>query len=261
MTMNMQRRIPGCIIAAFLFLAGCLPSGNVPEPRLSDDALIFSQAQKALDARDFHDAASLLQIFLREFPNSKRYTWGLQRMGEAMEGVLNNYYLQPIERGRDEKSAREAFLASYGSYGCWTAASGRLNYDGTHYRRLLADYPDCNIADEAAYRLVLLNTDPDGRPENIKRELQYFEEVVERYPTSSFRYEIFYEMAYRCHRLYEVYSYSNQPGEADRQQAQLYREKAVYLYSLALKSPQHGLFAEKAWKNLQDLEDGRRLFP
>jgi outer membrane protein assembly factor BamD (BamD/ComL family) len=133
-----------------------------------------------------------------------------------------------------------------------------VNYDGSHYRRLLADYPDSNIADEAAYRLVLLHTDPDGRPENIRQELGYFEEVLERYPTSSFRHEIFYEMAYRCHRLYERYTYS---GQSDLQQARLYREKAVYLYSLALKSPQHGLFAEKAWKNLQDLEDGRRLFP
>ncbi|MBM4312002.1 MAG: hypothetical protein FJ119_13790 [Deltaproteobacteria bacterium] len=257
----MQKFLWTVCVVWVLFLAGCLPSGKARTPRLSDDALIFSQAQQALDARDFHDAASLLQVFLREFPDSKRYTWGLQRMGEAMEGLLKNYYLQPLERGRDERAAREAFLASYGSYGCWKTDSSRVSYDGSHYRRLLADYPDSNIADEAAYRLVLLNTDPEGRPESIKRELQYFEEVLERYPTTSFRYEIFYDMAYRCHRLYELYSYSHQPGEADRQQAQLYREKAVYLYSLALKSPQHGLFAEKAWKNLQDLEDGRRLFP
>lgn len=259
--MRMQRYVPICILAAFMLLAGCLPSGDVPEPRLSDDALIFSQAQKALDAHDYPDAARLLQIFLREFPRSKRYTWALQRMGEAMQGLLASYYLRPIERGQDEPGARAAFLASYGSYGCWTAAGGRLNYDGSHYHRLLADYPDCNIADEAAYRLVLLSADPEGRPENIKQELGYFEEVLERYPTSSFRYEIFYDMAYRCHRLYELYSYSNRPGESDPKQAQLYREKAVYLYSLALKSPRHGLFAEKAWKNLRDLEDGRRVFP
>ena len=141
------------------------------------------------------------------------------------------------------------------------ADEGRLNYDGRHYRRILDDYPDSNIADEAAYRLVLLRADTHDSPEDIKQELQDFEEVLERYPTTSFRYEIFYIMGNRCHQLYELYAYSSRPDAANRAEAQRYKEKAVYLYSLALKSPQHGLFSEKAWQNLQDLEDGRRIFP
>jgi len=259
--MNMKKIVQRCGLAAVFLAAGCLPSGNVPEPRMSDDALIFSQAQKALDARDYQDGARLLQIFLREFPRSKRYTWGLQRMGEAMQGLLAGYYLRPIARGQDEPVVRTAFLASYGGYGCWVTGAGRLRYDGSHYRRLLADYPDSDIADEAAFRLVLLDSDPQGRPENIARELQDFEQVLERYPTTTLRCEILYEMAYRCHRLYELYAYSDRPGEADPEKARYYREKALYLYSLALKSPQHSLFAEKAWENLQDLQDGRRIFP
>ena len=258
MRIKITRYVAG--LAAALFLSGCIPSGNMKTPNLPDDRLIFSEAQHALDAHDYPDAAELLEIFLREFPQSKQYPWALQRMGEAMEGLLQTQYLRPIERGQNEAATRAAFLASYGTYACWMTDGGRLNYDGRHYRRILDDYPDSNIADEAAYRLVLLRADSHDSPEDIKQELQDFERVLERYPSTSFRYEIFYIMATRCHQLYELYAYSTRSDAANRAEAQLYKEKAVYLYSLALKSPQHGLFAEKAWQNLQDLEDGRRIF-
>ncbi len=248
-------------LAAILFLQGCLPSGKIKTPDLPDDRLIFSQAQQALDARDYPDAAELLKIFLREFPESKQYSWGLQRMGEAMQGLLQTQYLRPIENGQEEKTAREAFLATYGTYACWLTDNARLTYDGSHYRKLLKDDPDSNIADEAAYRLALLRSDPQAQPEKIEQEVQDLGRVLERYPATSFRYEILYMMAYRYHELYEFYAHSNRSSTANRAEAQHSREKAVYLYSLALKSPRHSLFAEKAWQNLQDLEDGRRIFP
>jgi len=259
--MRLQRIVCAAGLAAVLFLAGCLPSGKMKTPDLPDDRFIFSQAQQALDARDYPDAAELLKIFLREFPESKQYTWGLQRMGEAMQGLLQTQYLRPIENGQEEKTAREAFLSTYGTYSCWLTDNARLTYDGSHYRKLLKDDPDSNIADEAAYRLALLRSDPQARPEKIEQEVQDLGRVLERYPATSFRYEILYMMAYRYHQLYEHYAYSNRPGAANPAKAQHYRKQAVYLYSLALKSPRHSLFAEKAWQNLQDLEDDQKIFP
>jgi hypothetical protein len=181
-------------------------------------------------------------------------------MGEAMQGLLQTNYLQPIENGQNETAMREAFLASYGTYECWITDEERLHYDGSHYRTLLKDHPDSNIADEAAYRLALLNTDDPDSPENIEREVQELARVLERYPSTSLRYEIYYTMAYRCHQLYERYAYGTGGKTANRTEAQRYREKAQYLYSLTLKSPRHSRFTEKAWQNLQDLEDGRRIF-
>jgi hypothetical protein len=247
--------------ATALLLGGCLPSGKIKTRDLPDDKLIFSQAQQALDARDYPDAAELLKIFLREFPDSKQYTWGLQRMGETMQGLLQTRYLRPIKNGQNEATVRETFLESYGTYACWLTENKQLAYDGRHYQMLLKNYPDSNIADEAAYRLVLLSSNSQGRPENIEQELRELGQILERYPATSLRYEILYTMAYRCHRLYELYTYSPQSGVANRDEAHHYKEKAVYLYSLTLKSPRHSLFAEKAWQNLQDLEDGRRIFP
>jgi hypothetical protein len=259
----MKMKIALCLagLVAGLFLSGCLPSGKTKTRNLPDDRLIFSQAQKALDAHDYPDAAELLTIFLREFPDSKQYTWGLQRMGEAMQGLLQTRYLRPIANGQEEKAARAAFLDSYGSYSCWVESSVRLSYDGSHYQKLLKEDPDSSIADEAAYRLALLHSDPKAGPEAIEREVQELGRVLERYPSTSLRYEILYSMGYRYHRLYELYAYSNTTGPADRTKAHHYRGKAVYLYSLAVKSPRHSLFAEKAWQNLMDIEDGRRIFP
>ena len=244
-------------VLAAVVLAGCLPSGKTRTPKLDDDGVIFVQAQKALDVHDYADAAELLTIFLRDFPEVKNYSWGLQRMGEAMQGLLQTSYLRPVKNGQNEAAVREAFLGSYGTYGCWIIDEERLRYDGSHYRTLLKDHPDSNIADEAAYRLALLNTaDPDN-PENIERAVQELARVLERYPETSLRYEIYYRMAYRCHQLYEHYAYA---AGANRAEAQRYREKAQYLYSLTLKSPRHNRFTEKAWQNMQDLEDGRRIF-
>ena len=105
---NITRCVAG--LAAALFLSGCIPSGNIKTPNLPDDRLIFSEAQQALDAHDYPDAAELLEIFLREFPQSRHYPWALQRMGEAMEGLLQNQYLRPIERGQNEAATRELSL-------------------------------------------------------------------------------------------------------------------------------------------------------
>lgn len=259
--MSVRQAVLHCVLAAVVLAAGCLPSGNVRTPRMSDDALIFSQAQQALDAHDYPDAAGLLQLFLREFPDSKRYTWGLQRMGETMEGLLSSRYLRPIENGQDASSVRAAFLAAHGSYGCWKTDAALLRYDGSHYRRLLEKFPDSDIADEAAYRLVVLDSEPQGSPGKVEQEIAALELVLERYPTTTLRHEILFEMACRCHRLYELYAYSGQPVAVRRERAKHYREKAVYLYTLTLKSPQHSLLSEKAWSNLQDIEDGRRIFP
>jgi len=248
-------------VLAAVFFSGCLPSGKTKTPKLDDDALIFFQAQKALDARDYPDAAEMLTIFLREFAGVKHYSWGLQRMGEAMQGLLQTRYLQPIKNGQNESAVREAFLASYGKYEFWVTDKKRLHYDGSHYRTLLKDHPDSNIADEAAYRLALLQTATTDTSESIEQEVQALAQVLERYPGTSLRYEILYTMAYRYHQLYERSMYGARGEPSNRAEAQRYKEKAAYLYSLALKSPRHSRFAEKAWQNLQDLEDGRRIFP
>jgi len=248
-------------VFAAVFLCGCLPSGKTKTPKLDDDALIFFQAQKALDVHDYPDAAKLLTIFLKEFPEVKHYSWGLQRMGEAMQGLLQTHYLQLLQSDSAEPTVREKFLASYGTYNCWTTESDRLNYDGSHYRTLLKDHPDSNIADEAAYRLALLQTAAADSIENIEQEVQALAQVLERYPRTSLRYEIYYTMAYRYHQLYERSMYGARGEPSSREEAQRYKEKSAYLYSLALKSPRHSRFAEKAWQNLQDLEDGRRIFP
>ena len=68
-------------------------------------------------------------------------------------------------------------------------------------------------------------------------------------------------MAHRCHILYEIFSFSPQPGVLDRQKAAQFRTKALYLYKMALKSPDQTKYSQKAWAGLKALEDGRRIYP
>ncbi|MCP4716452.1 MAG: hypothetical protein GY868_15130, partial [Deltaproteobacteria bacterium] len=86
--------------------------------------------------------------------------------------------------------------------------------------------------------------------------LEHLEDIIERYPSTSFRYEILYKMAYRCHVLYEIYSFSHNTPARNREAADRYRQKAIYLYKLALKSPRQTPYAQKAWQGLTTLESG-----
>jgi hypothetical protein len=71
---------------------------------------------------------------------------------------------------------------------------------------------------------------------------------------------ILYQMAQRCHILYEIYSFSPSPAVQNSQKAQEYREKAVYIYKLTLESPDHTTYADKAWKDMDVLQKGGRIY-
>jgi len=46
-----------------------------------------------------------------------------------------------------------------------------------------------------------------GQPDGVLRELKQLEEIFAKYPETSFRPMILYQMAQRCHILYEIYSF------------------------------------------------------
>ena len=245
-----------CIVAA----GGCaamMPSGSA---KVKEEQMLYSQAQQAFEARDYADAASLFQLFLDRFPESEKATWALQRMGESCEGLLAVEYTKPVEEGADEEAVRTSFLDRFGGYDCWDEKGSMLTYNLRHYRAILEDHPDCDIADEAAYRVITWEQDYRGLPEGPQRELEALEAVLEKYPTTSLRHEILYKMAYRCHVLYELYSFSPQVALRNAEKAQQYRRKAVYLYRLSMASGRHSPYAEQAWQGLSMLEEGRRVY-
>lgn len=246
--------------ALFIFsLTGCLLFSGAPrEEKQGKEQRLFTEAQKALDARDYADAIGMFQQFTATFPRSERYTWALQRLGECFEGLLEVAYRQKVAGGAQEKTARETFLASYGHFNCWEAAADGLQYNRTHYKTILEKHSESPIADEAAYRLIVWQKDYQGRPEGPLAELQALEAVLEKYPDSSLRYEILYKMAYRCHVLYEIYEFSPRPQTRDHAKADQYRAKALYLYRLALNAPSQNMFSQKAWEGLKVLEEGTK---
>jgi hypothetical protein len=250
-------------VLVVLFVAGltaCLPSGGGKERKKPEDVALFAEAQKAFDVRDYAGAIELLELFLKRFPRSELYTWALQRLGESLEGALEVEYAEPVRKGTRERDARRDFLERHARHGCWREDAPALQYDGSHYRTILEQHPDSPIADEAAYRLITWEEDYRGRPEPVARELASLEQVLERYPETSLRYEILYKMAYRCHVLHELYAFSLRSGVRDRERAEQYRTKALYLYRLALGSPRHTVYTARAWEGMRALEEGRRIY-
>jgi hypothetical protein len=249
------------IIIIILFsITGCIFSGQPKERSKKDDQLIFLQAQKAIDAKDYVDAIQLLQIFTEKFPDSDIYSMALQRLGESFEGLLELEYSGRIKNGEKEHSIKKEFLANYGKYNCWKEKKGGLKYNLTHYKLILEKYPDSPIADEAAYRMIPWEDSYNGKPDGPLKELNYLEDVLQKYPTTSLRPEILYKLAYRCHILYEMYAFSGIPGIKDEKLAAKYINKALFTYKLVLDSPTHTNYSKKAWEGLNSLEQKKRIY-
>jgi len=251
----------GYIISLFLLfvLCGCLMSPP-KEKKLDEDQALFKDAQKALDARQYLDAIDLFKDFIKKYPDSKGYSWAFQRLGESFEGLAAVEYKKRIENGEPEKTVRKEFLEKYGFYNCWDEFSDGLYYDLSDYRLLLEKFPDSPIADEAAYRLIRQEKDYQGDPEGYIKEIKELEIVLEKYTSTTLRPEILYRMANKCHILYEIYAFSPDGKIKDREKAAQYRRKAVFLYKLTLKSPDHSIYSTKAWRGQELLERGNRIY-
>lgn len=248
------------LVAAVLAVSSCVTVEATRAGKQKDERMLYQQAQKAFDARDFEDAASLFQLFLDTFPQSEKATWALQRLGESCEGLLAAEYTKRVEAGAPEERTRRLFLERFGRYECWDDTGEALVYNLLHYMTILEQHPDSDIADEAAYRVIPRETAYGGMPEGPERELHALEDVLERFPSTTLRYKILYEMAYRCHILYEIYAFSPRAEQRRPDRAQQYRQKAVYLYRLAMSARRHSPCSEKAWEGLSMLEQGRRIY-
>jgi tetratricopeptide (TPR) repeat protein len=218
------------------------------------------EGQKAFEAKDYMKAIELFEKLIELFPESIAYTLAIQRIGESCEGLLEAEYQRRMEQGEAEPLVRQEFLSKLGHLKCWEENSNGLVYNQVHYKTILEHYPDSPIADEAAYRLISWENDYKGLPNGPLRELKHLQEILESYPTTSLRSQILYQIAERCHILYEIYSFSPRSDIRDTGKAQQYKEKAALSYQLCLGSPKHTMYAEKSWTNLQRLEEGKRIY-
>lgn len=251
-------RLTCTVIIVCTLFSGCL--GVPKERKLRGDRLAYAEAQEAFDAKDYVEAIKLFEDFLEQHPKSDGYTWALQRIGESMEALLEMEYTRRIKHGHPPDSTAKDFLERFGHYNCWTQTPDGLSYNMAHYKKILEQYPDSPIADEAAFRMIPFADTFVGKPEAALKEIVEMEAVLQNYPTTSLRSEILYKMAWRSHYLYELYYFSPRLSIRNRQEAETYREKAVYLYRLALKSTYATEYSEKAWEALRKLEQGERIF-
>ncbi len=248
------------VIVFFVLVGACAVLPEMPQRQPGEEQRLIQEAQKALDAKAYVDAIALFEKFTKTYPNSKEYTLALQRLGESYEGLREMEFQRRINAGEAPQKVKQEFLEKYGHYNCWEDSPQGLTYNRAAYKIILEQYPDSPIADEAAYRMIRWENGYHCRPEGVLRELKQLEEIFAKYPDTSFRPMILYQMAQRCQILYEMYAFSPGSEVRDAQKAQEYREKAIYLYKLTLEAPDHTPYAEKAWKDLEMLQTGGRTY-
>jgi len=243
-----------------VLLTSCIFLPDMPQRKPGEEQRYLIEGQKAFDDKAYPEAIRLFQTYLDKYPQARDYSIVLQRLGESFEGLLEMEYQRRIKNGESETLVRKQFLEKYGSYKCWDITPAGITYNRMQYKILLKKYPDSPIADEAAYRMITWEPSYHGRPEGVLRELKQLQGIFEKYPTTSFRPMILYQMAHRCSILYEMYSFSPSADVRNPQRAQEYREKAIFLYQLSLKSPEHTKYSDKSWKEMEELQKGERIY-
>ena len=250
----------GILIALLNFQAGCILLGSGEEPKKGDRQILFTEGEKAMEAKDYEQAIHHFQTFADQYPKSKQYTWALQRLGESYEGLLTFYYKKKIEAGKTEPDARRAFLEKYGHYNCWVQTPDELQYNREQYKLILEKHPKSDIADEAAYRMIVWEKDYKGNPEGALREIAELEKVLSQYPDTSLKSEILYKTARRCRTLYEMYAFSPKAGVRNAEKAEQYRAKTKLAYQLCLDASDKSDYGQKAWSELESLDQGTRIY-
>jgi outer membrane protein assembly factor BamD (BamD/ComL family) len=246
-------------LSIIIFLAGCLIPGQ-QSPKIDPEHELLLQIMTAFENRAYESSIEMCQQFLSQYPKSTFKDMILMRMGESFEGLLKQEYQKLLEEGMEEAKARSRFLEKYDHYNCWEVKEGRLVYNKAIYRQLLKENPNSNYADEASYNLIPWEKEYYEDPYRIEKEIVYLEEILKKYPTTSLRPKILFQMGYRFHLLYELYNFTNDPEKRDERKAQESFRKAEYLYKLCLSLPRGSEYSKKALHYLEMLKKGSRIY-
>ena len=232
----------------------------IPERKPGEEEALFQKIIELSDDKIYEDAIKACQDFIESFPQSKMYDVVLLKLGEAFEGLLKTGYYQLVEEGMGAEAANKQFMEKYGHYQCWIDTPCGLQYNLSHYREMMEQFPDSRYADEGEYHLIAWSCDYKGLPDGPLEEIGGMEKVLQKYPTTSLKPELYYKIAYRFHILYEISSFSPEKNLRNPDKAKDYKDKALYFYQMSLRQPVQSKFAKKAWEDLGKLEDGKRIY-
>ena len=247
-----------CLFLIF-FTAGCLIPGQ-KTPKKDPERELFREIMVAFENRAYESSITISQQFLSQYPQSKGRDAVLMRMGESFEGLLKQEYEDPVGEGVNEAKARANFLEKYEHYNCWESEKEYLAYNKKVYRNLLEKNPGSHYADEASYNLIPWEKEYDEDPLRINQEISSLEKLLTKYPGTSLRPKILFQMGYRFHLLYEIHSFSHKPFRKNQEKAQESLRQAEYLYRLCLNVPKGSEYSKKALHYLELLKKGTKIY-
>ena len=251
------------VLLTCLLLLSCLSSCIfLPslERKPGEEEVLFQRIIELSEDRVYEEAITACREFMEKFPESKTYDVVLLKLGEAFEGLLKPGYYQLVEEGMPADAAKKQFMKKYGHYECWIDTPCGVQYNLSHYREMMERFPESMYADEGEYHLIAWSCDYKGLPEGPLEEIAQMEKVLQKYPTSSLKPELYYKIGYRFHVLHEIFSFSPQKNLRDPEKGREYKDKALYFYRMSLKQPAQSKFSKKAWEDLGRLEDGKRIY-
>ena len=232
----------------------------MPEKKLNEEQTQLKAILELSDDNLYVEVIDECREFLELFPESKYGDIALLKLGEAYEGLLEDEYYAPVAEGAPEGETEEAFIATHGHYACWLETPCGLRYNLSAYKEMMERFPESMFADEAEYHLIPWVCDYEGLPEGPLQEIRDLEKVLRKYPTTSLKGEIYYKIAYRFQILYEIFAFSPQANLRNMDKAREYKEQARYSYQMSLKFPIQSEYSKRAWKDLNSLEEGRRIY-
>lgn len=255
----MKRKTLITYFSLIVFVAGCLIPGQ-KTPKKDPERELFREIMVAFENRAYESSIKACQQFLSQYPQSKGRDAVLMRMGESFEGLLKQDYQDLVAQGMDEENTRTSFLAKYSHYNCWEVREGDLVYNKEIYRQLLAESPESHYADEAYYNLIPWEKEYAENPHGIEKEITCLKELLAKYPTTSLRPKILFQLGYRFHLLYEIYRFSKNPVRRDEAKGQESFNQAEYLYKLCLNLPHGSEYSKKSLHHLEMLRQGSRVY-
>jgi hypothetical protein len=133
-------------------------------------------------------------------------------------------------------------------------------YGGDAFREIVAQHPDSEWADNAAYELIRLSQadgEWEGHPDGPLAYLRKWQDFVRRYPRSDMRPAALLDMVYVNRVLYEIYS----DGQfADPAKARMYRQAAERICGNVNREFAGSEYAARAERNLAELAIGHNIY-
>lgn len=272
---------PAALFLGFLILTLCFVSfsveAKVKKVKKEGSEKVSLEGDRLFDSGKFEEAAKWYLAFVRNNPNKSKETQAaLIKIGHSLENIVDaiNTTAERVcfRSGNSSKGAAcmnkyaENLNAAYGA-GAFEYSEQMvvIRYTGGHYKKVAEEFPNSDIAPEAAY--LLLSKNLVGHPDEV---LPKVEKYMDEYKTGFWGrkgrllWARINEDVWWIHRKWSWVIYNWQISQEELiVKAEPYRQKALKAFDDLIKkdgSSEEGEIAKQERELLKNYKDDGRLY-